>query len=255
MSVEGVAFEGAEDLDGGVAFVAGATGYVGRALVRRFQAGGVPVVAHVRPESAADARTLSSLATGSGRVDRTPWATEAMARTLGDTAPSRVFVVLGTTRRAAARDRRAGRPAGYLEIDRDLPLLLIAATLLAGVRPTFLYLSALGADPSSRNPYLRARGEVERGLAASPLPWVAARPAIVTGPDRQESRPLEKAASTVVDAVLYGLARVGWRGPLARYGTLDAEAVASALIGMSEDPAAWGRVIEGAALREYVAAA
>jgi uncharacterized protein YbjT (DUF2867 family) len=234
----------------GPAFVAGATGYAGRALVGRLAAAAEPVVAHVRPDSRVGPDVLEAFTRAGARVDRTPWEPEAMRRALAEVAPSRIFVLLGTTRRRTAAARRRGERAGYAEVDRDLPLLLVDAAIRAGVTPTLAYLSALGADPDSRNAYLRARGAVERAIAAAPMPWVILRPSFVTGPDRREPRPAERLAAKAVDGVLGALGALGWKAPASRYGSLDAEAVARALDTLSRDPSARGRIIEGSALRE-----
>lgn len=239
----------------GPAFVAGATGYVGRALVRRLAAAGGDVAAHVRPGSAVATDAVALFESLRARVDRTPWDVAALRATLGSLAPATIFITLGTTRRRSARARARGEQAGYEAIDRDLPLMLVKACLRAGIRPKLVYLSAIGADPGARGAYLRARGEVERRLRASSLPWVVARPAFVTGPDRPESRPLERIAAALVDGILAGVSALGWRGPGERFGSLDADAMAAALDALASDPAAEGTVVEGAALRRAAGAA
>lgn len=236
--------------DAGPAFIAGASGYVGRALVARLARSGTRVVAHVRPGSSTPAGVLSEFRMAGAEVDRTPWEAEPLARTLAAVAPTRVFVLVGTTRRRMAAARRRGVRAGYAEVDRDLPLMLVGAAARAGIRPTVVYLSALGADPAARNPYLRARGEVERALVASPLPRVIVRPSFVTGPDRGESRPAERLGAAAVDAVVRGLAALGWKEPLWRYGSLDATEMARALAALSADPSATEGIVEGRRLRE-----
>jgi uncharacterized protein YbjT (DUF2867 family) len=232
------------------AFVAGATGYVGRALVARLAADGEPVVAHVRPDSRVAEDTLEAFRRAGARIDRTPWEDEAMRATLAATDPARVFLLLGTTRKRMARARRLGLRAGYAEVDEALPLILIGAAIAAGVAPALVYLSSLGADPDSRNAYLRARGVVERACAASPLPWLVVRPSFVTGPDRAESRPPERLGAWATDGVAAVLRRLGWSGPAWRYGSLDADAVARALDRLSRDVPPTGRVVEGRELRE-----
>lgn len=234
----------------GLAFVAGATGYVGRALVARLAGSPGRVIAHVRPESSAGEAVLAELRAAGAELDRTPWEVGALAATLAALAPTRVFVLVGTTRRRMAAARRRGERAGYADVDRNLPLMLVDAALRADVRPTFVYLSALGADPAARSPYLRARGEVERALAASPLPGVVVRPSFVTGPDRRESRPAERVGAAAVDAGVRGLAALGWKEPLWRFGSLDAAETARALAALSVDPSARGRIVAGRRLRE-----
>ncbi|MEN8375805.1 MAG: NAD(P)H-binding protein [Gemmatimonadota bacterium] len=233
----------------GPAYVAGATGYVGRALTMRLARAGDPVVAHVRPGSTA-AGARDALAAAGAIIDRAAWTLEEMRSSLVRWRPSRLFILVGTTRRRSAAARRRGERAGYEEVDRDLPLLLIEAALSGGVRPTLVYLSALGADAQARNPYLRARGEVEVAARASPLSWVIARPSFVTGPDRTETRPAERWGAAAVDGVTRALAALGWRAPLERYGSLDAARMAAALDTLSLQRDALCRIVDGRLLRE-----
>lgn len=71
-----------------------------------------------------------------------------------------VFIsALGTTRRAA------GSIEAFARIDRDLVLDVARAARVSGARQAIL-VSSVGADPRSRNAYLRIKGELEQGVAA-----------------------------------------------------------------------------------------
>ncbi len=231
------------------AFVAGATGYVGREVVRQLGArpGGRPV-AHVRPDSPRLAEWRATFARLGAATDATPWDEGAMAETLAGLRPPAVFALLGTTRR-----RGAASGDSYASVDYGLTALLLRAARRAaertGAAPRFVYLSALGADAASRSAYLAARGRLEAELAAGGVPYVVARPAFITGPDREEWRPLERAGALAVDALARPLGLLGARRAADRYRSTTAAELAAALVRLAADPAAAGRVVEGDGLR------
>ena len=237
----------------GAAFVAGATGYVGRALVRVLTARGTRVVAHVRPDSPQLDAWRTRFAAMGATVDATPWDEHAMAATLAALRPTVVYALLGTTRKRTRAAAARGAADGYEHVDYGLTALLLRATQHAardtGTAPRFVYLSAVGADAASRNPYLAVRGRLEAELRASGLPWTVARPSFITGPDRDESRPAERIGAAVVDAAL---AIPGWLGARRlrdRWRSTTADELARALARLAADPRAAGAVVEGDRLR------
>src|SRR3954471_13568122 len=86
-----------------LAFVAGATGYTGREVVRALRARGLRVIAHVRPDSARLGEWRGRFAAMEVEVDATPWNDDAMAATMERLQPDVVFALLGTTK-ARARE-------------------------------------------------------------------------------------------------------------------------------------------------------
>ncbi|HXI21184.1 MAG TPA: NAD(P)H-binding protein, partial [Gemmatimonadales bacterium] len=180
------------------AFVAGATGYTGQAVVRRLRGSGVETIAHVRPDSPRLEPWRERFAGLGARVDQTAWDPEAMRATLAALRPDLVFALLGTTR---SRGRRHPGES-YESVDEGLTLLLLRATVEAGIRPRFIYLSSVGVRPGTRNRYLAARVRVETEVRASGLPWLIARPSFITGRDRDERRPAERIAAGVADLAL-----------------------------------------------------
>ncbi|WP_275827939.1 NAD(P)H-binding protein [Roseisolibacter sp. H3M3-2] len=210
--------------------MAGATGYVGDALTRLLASRGASVAAHVRPDSPRLAEWRARCAAARAAADATPWDEDAMAAALAARRPAAVYALLGTTRR---------RGDGYEAVDYGLTSLLLRAAVRAardtGTTPRVVYLSAVGADADSRNPYLAVRGRVERELRASGLPWVSARPSFITGPDREESRPAERIAATVTDAALFLPRMIGARRIADRYRSTDAEELARALARLGVD--------------------
>ena len=73
-----------------------------------------------------------------------------------------VFCALGTT------IRKAGSQEAFRHVDLELPLRAAEQALLAGAEQ-FVVVSSVGADPASKNFYLRTKGEMERELSKLPF--------------------------------------------------------------------------------------
>lgn len=235
------------------AFVAGATGYTGREVVRALVARGVEAVAHVRPQSS-NAAVLLELKSDGALTDTTPWEEEALGKALIEHRPDVVFALLGTTRARAAAARRAGAPReSYDSVDYGLTAMLLRASVACASRPRFIYLSSLGAGRPTSNAYLSARHRAEEDVRASGLPYAIARPSFITGPDRKESRPLERIAATVTDTLLDAAAHVGGNTLRARYASMSARELALALVALGLDETAPATVAETPELRKRAA--
>lgn len=230
------------------AFVAGATGYTGRAVVDALRARGCAVVAHVRPKS----RQLTEWTTrfeGSGAiVDATPWELEAMTASLREHQPSVVFALLGTTRKRAKGEGMGAREA-YERIDYGLSRMLLDACVAAAPSARFVYLSSAGVSEGSANPYLQARERVEAALRESGLAFTIARPSFITGSDRDEVRPAERVGALVGDGFLGVLGAVGAKRLRDRFRSTDSTELAAALVRHALDPSSAGRVLHGEDLR------
>jgi len=237
-----------------VAWVAGATGYVGRAVVQSLAARGVVTWAHVRPDSPRLTEWSSrfdSLGTHV-RVDTTPWEEEALAAALVRAQPTLVFLLLGTTKARARQARREGRlPAAesYQAVDYGLSHLLLQAVRRAGLAPRIVLLSALGVGPDSRLAYLQARWQLEEELRTSGLETRIARPAIITGADREEPRPLERLGAKLGDGLLALAGLLGLRLLQARYRATNASLLAEALVGWGLHAGEVPAVLQGDDLR------
>src|SRR5262249_42564866 len=100
------------------AFVAGATGYTGREVVRVLVGGGVRTVAHVRPDSRNLDRVVREITADGAESDSTPWDESALTATLSRIQPDVVFALLGTTRtRARAARLERASPESYETVD------------------------------------------------------------------------------------------------------------------------------------------
>jgi len=220
-----------------IAFVAGATGYTGREVVRELLGRGVRAVAHVRPDSSRVDEWRARFEAAGAAVDTTPWADAAMTNTLSALQPTHVFSLLGTTRARRRASASRGKAESYESIDYGLTALLIRAAVASGSKPRFVYLSSIGVREHSTNPYLVARWRAESLLRASGLPYTIARPSFITGPGRDESRPLERAGAGVAN-VIAGLARVvGARRFAGSVQSLTGAELATGLVRYAFDPA------------------
>jgi len=232
-----------------IAFVAGATGYTGREVVRALAERGVQVVAHVRPDSSRLEewrRRFGALGAG---LDTTAWDEDAMAATLASGNITHVFALLGTTR---ARAQAEG--ASYDSVDYGLTAMLIRAAARMPTHPRFVYLSSLGVTEGTRNPYLQARARAEQELRSSGLAWTIARPSFITGDDRDERRLGERVAATVADAGLGLLGRLGATGLRDRYSSLTGAELADALVHHAFAPESLEAILEADVLHLPAAA-
>ncbi len=237
-------------------FIAGATGYTGRGLVRAARAEGHETYAHVRPDSRSE--LVTEFEQLGARVDRTPWDPRAMADTMAAIQPQAVFGLLGTTRSKARAAVAAGQLADahtYDAVDRALTEVLIAAVQAQAPTARFVYLSSLGVSATAPGAYMAARWAVEQTLQSSTVAWTVARPSFITGPDRLERRVGERLGAIVSDGMLKALSSVGVSRPWRRYGSVTGDQLAQAILvaSMSDDCA--HKVLETGALRDLLPAA
>jgi uncharacterized protein YbjT (DUF2867 family) len=231
------------------AFVAGATGYTGREVVRILAEAKVPVVAHVRPDSASLDHWKQRFQDLGAEVDTTPWQEEAMKDALSRLRPDRIFALLGTTRARSREAAARGSRDTYETVDYGLTALLIQAAVRAGIKPRFVYLSAAGVKRGASSAYYLARWKAETLLRESGLPFTIARPSFITGPGRDDARPMERAGAAVVDASLSLAGILGARKLKERYRSTTSTILAAALVRLSGDHGAEGKIAESEDLR------
>jgi hypothetical protein len=178
-----------------------------------------------------------------GEVDTTSWDEDEMTQTLSALKPDVVFALLGTTR---ARAKGEGRSAaqGYEAVDYGLTALLRRASEASGVKPRFVYLSALGVNPDTRSAYLKARARIEAELEAGSLPYTVLRPAFITGDDRDDGRLGERVQAGALDGVGRVLGAFGAKRLGRRLRTTSNTALAGDLVRMGFDPAFENRIVE-----------
>jgi uncharacterized protein YbjT (DUF2867 family) len=126
---------------------------------------------------------------------------------------------LGTTLRKAGSQQR------FRAVDIDCVLGFARAAKAANAR-RFVVMSSVGADPSSRNFYLRTKGEMEEELEGVGFESLDILQPSMLLAFRAEMRPLE-----LVSSALMPLAAPLLRGKYAPYRAISARTVAAAMVG------------------------
>ena len=203
----------------------GATGLIGMSLIRlAVGRSDIRVVGIARREAALPPGARMELLV----ADPENWG-DAIAAANADVLVS----ALGTTWRKAGKDE-----AAFRAVDETLVLACAKAAKAAGLRQ-MIAISSVGADPESKNFYLRVKGEVEQKLGKVGLPRLdVLRPGLLRGA-REELRPAEKLAmmaSPLADLFLHGA--------YTKYRSIKAEAVARAIVGLTREKMAGRFVFE-----------
>ncbi|WP_051268051.1 NAD(P)H-binding protein [Terrimonas ferruginea] len=134
-----------------------------------------------------------------------------------------VFSCIGTTQKNVKGDK-----ALYRRIDLEIPERVAKYAYEAGAE-AFAMVSSVGADASSRNFYLRLKGEAENAVIASSIPSIhIMRPSMLLG-HRDEQRPGEgflQSATKAVSGLLFG----SWKKYRAIHGRTVAQAMINAAL-------------------------
>jgi uncharacterized protein YbjT (DUF2867 family) len=166
--------------------VAGGSGFIGRAIVRRLAS--IPGL-RVRVLTRNPERARARLAIGAN--------VEFTAADVNE--PSRLAAAIAgadTIVNAVQFDgypiENPARGLTFNRIDYGGTVALIAAAKQAGVA-NFIYISGAAADERSPNPAFRAKGRAERALRDSGLAYTILRPSLVYGPEDTVVNALGKA--------------------------------------------------------------
>lgn len=214
------------------AFVAGATGYTGREVVRLLIDADVDVVAHIRPDSSSRVRWEENFAKMGASVSTAPWESNSINEAVAQAKPDLVFSLLGTTRARKERADDADRET-YDAVDYGLTAMLIDAAVATGRSPGFVYLSSLGVSQGSPSAYIQARWKAETKLRSSGLNYLIARPALISGDNRDEPRELERIGAIGGDAALSLLGAFGMKRLQAKYASMDNATLAAGLVNIA----------------------
>jgi uncharacterized protein YbjT (DUF2867 family) len=190
------------------ALLVGATGVVGREILRRLLVEGVH-----RPVSVIARRPLPPEVVGgdAGQLVVRVADFEQLYVHAEWTRADHVFCALGTTIRQAGSQQR------FRRVDFDYPLTIARLAAERGASH-FLLVSALGADARSRVFYSRVKGELEDAVSALPYRSVTiVRPSLLMG-ERTERRLGEEIGK-----------RLAFLAPR-RYKPVSGEQVADALV-------------------------
>jgi len=216
--------------------VAGATGLVGRELIRQLE--GRKDVAFT-----ALVRRPGTLGAESGRVREAlfDYRDPAAYGRLGTEIPCDVLLcALGTTL------QRAGSEAAFQQVDRDFPLALATRLAQLEPRPVFGVVSSAGAN-HPKGLYLHTKADMEKGLAESGLPFVIVRPSLLLG-QRSEFRMGERLLALLGKPYLAAARLLAPQSQAVwRYAPIQAAEVASALLFacLDQPPTPCGRVLSG----------
>ncbi len=126
--------------------LAGATGLIGAIVARQLPPSALTIIARKPLDLAQSVTQLT------GNAQDWP-------KLISTTRPTVAVSTLGTTM------RQAGSEDAFRAVDLDLVLSFAAAAKEAGAQ-RFITISSVGASSSSRNFYLRTKGEAEDGLKA-----------------------------------------------------------------------------------------
>jgi uncharacterized protein YbjT (DUF2867 family) len=223
-----------------IAFVAGATGFTGKALVAALRQQGIATIAHVRPDSRDLPHWQEYFAGIGAEVNTTVWQPEQMAGTLRRLGVTLVFCCVGTTR--ARMKAQGAAQNSYEAVDFALPKLLAEAAANAGCVKRFVYLSSMGAGPTAQGAYLQWRWKAEEAVRAAGVPFTIARPSIITG-HRDQERPSEAFLGKALDGALGALGMLGAKTLRDRYRSTTDMRLAHALLRLALDPTMAGQTV------------
>lgn len=147
--------------------VFGGTGFVGRAIVTRLAKAGARVTVVARhPYRNNGIRVLPKVRLVSADV-RDPTAPAQMLA--GQDAAINLIGVLNSP------------PKPMRDLHAHWPARLASLAEQAGVS-RLLHVSALGADPAGPSRYLRTKGQGEKAIRESQVPWTVLKPSVIFGP-------------------------------------------------------------------------
>lgn len=131
-----------------------------------------------------------------------------------------VFCAIGTTQRNVKGDKDA-----YRKVDFDIPVKTARFCKMTGCEK-FVLVSSVGASSTSRNFYLRLKGEVEDAIKETGLKSVhIMRPSMLLG-DRKEFRLGEKIGKQMMSALSFIIP--------SKYKPIHASDVAKAMLSVSK---------------------
>ncbi len=152
---------------------------------------------------------------------------------LGIEGSEAVFCAVGTTQKKVKGDRVA-----YRRVDHDIPVKAALFCAETGCRH-FLLVSSVSASASSKNFYLKLKGEVEDTIRKMNLYSVYVfRPSMLLG-DRKEHRTGEKIGQEVMNALSFALA-----GRFRKYKPVHAAQVAASMVQAAKAPERGFHILE-----------
>lgn len=200
--------------------VVGSTGLIGRRLIEITSQGDVARIVGL-------ARREIKLPEGA-RVEMFVADPSKWGEVLEAVHPRTLICALGTTWKKAGRDE-----AAFRAVDHDLVVATAEAAVAAGV-DNMVLISSAGADITSKNFYLKTKGEVERTVSAVGFKRLdILRPGLLRGNRQDDLRPVEalaRFASPLIDPLL----PAKWE----MFRSIDVDLVCEAALGLAMRKAA-----------------
>lgn len=132
-----------------------------------------------------------------------------------------VFCCIGTT------IKKAGSKENFTKVDLDLPVNIAKAGKNRGVSK-YIVVSSVGANADASNFYLRTKGQMEKKVTETRLPFISfVRPSMLLG-DREEFRFGEEAGKFFMKTFAFA-----FKGKWKKYKGIEAKDVARAMIHIS----------------------
>jgi uncharacterized protein YbjT (DUF2867 family) len=207
-------------------FIAGATGAVGRTVVRMAMARGTDFVPHLRPKTAAQGKAMHPRAAVLDLSDRA-----ALVDALGDRTT--VLQLIGTIR------SRFARGDTYETSDIGTTRLLVEAAKESGSVDHFVLLSSVGAG-RPLGAYLEAKARAEAIVRESGMAFTIFRPSAFMGEGHR--------VPSVFKTLTRAIGAKSWE-------PIPVADLAAALLRVGEQREPLNTTLEGAALWEVVASA
>ncbi|HEY0523613.1 MAG TPA: complex I NDUFA9 subunit family protein [Stellaceae bacterium] len=208
--------------------ITGASGFIGRYVVKRLAARGAVVAALVRNVDRANfLRTMGDV--GQIALVRAGLDEEGVLAAALTECDSVVSL-------AGILHEGGGAGQRFDKVHRDGPALLARLAQAAGVRH-FVHVSAIGADPASPSAYARSKGEGEAAVRAAFPGAVILRPSVVFGPEDQFFNRFAAMAQVAPALPLVG-------GGATRFQPVYVGDVADAVVKALAEPAAAGKTYE-----------
>ncbi|WP_241674899.1 NAD(P)H-binding protein [Paenibacillus luteus] len=205
------------ELAGYTSLLAGATGLIGRALLKQLIV--EPSISKItvlsrRPVAMEGLGRPSELA----KVEVIVASLDDMELALEQVKVDMVFCTLGTTIKIAKTKE------AFRKVDYEYPLSLAQFAERTDV-VVFSVVTAMGASQDSRFFYSRVKGELQDNLAKLSIPHIQVfQPSLLLG-ERPEARPGEALGAWVSKSLQFAMV-----GPLRKYRAIKGEAVALAML-------------------------
>ena len=223
----------------GHAWVFGATGLTGRAVLSALHSQEVSSVAHIRPDSPSWARLKDEFDRNQQLVNICPWHQQDLNHAFEIHPPTVVFLCLGTTRK---RTRVDGQ--GYEDVDEGLTRMVIDASSKYP-NASICYVSS---QPGHFGRYFEIRRRLEAHILEGGNRYLIVRPSFILG-NRLDRRPMETLGAFLSDRALDVVQLFGGQRLAEKYQSIRADTLGRGMVQCCLD-ARWNRIVGPEEIRE-----